>query len=186
MTTEKTRGTYRIPIRLLPQEEPSEYCESYPKGRIIYPNLVFTLRQDPTKYLRPTLKITDGKIEVVKNWTFLSAARDAGLASIACDVIADSNENINEPEVNEFCPARTFSRYIFFKGDTKLPFYSPDAFLTCFWKNKCLHYDASPETEDPQQLSADFKSFLNRIVRLNSKNPIRSIDGITFLPDTSI
>jgi hypothetical protein len=66
-------GTKQVKVGSLKKVSDECFLESV---KIIYDDLVQTLRRDPTKYYQPVLDINGG---VTQNYIFVQAAKDAGL-----------------------------------------------------------------------------------------------------------
>ena len=88
-------ATYRIKrIHLIPGDD--RYGEDFlptiiPPSRIVYPDLVFTLSQDPSKYYRPVAEVTQSGLVVLANNTFLRAASELAFDDLNCDVMGDTS-----------------------------------------------------------------------------------------------
>ena len=159
--------------KINPEQATSEY-DTFQKSEIVYPDLVFTLSQNHGKYFRPTIHFANDSLQVVKDWVFYSAARDAGLEEIFCNVLDEveaESRGYKRAKFNEY--EDIFNRFLFFHNPTILPEKGKDVCLKCFWDNSCLEYLISPTNKNTY---VDYKKFLEEI---KSKcGVLRSIDGI--------
>ena len=163
--------------------------DDLPEDKIVYPDLVFTLKKDPAQYYRPGVRRQDGKLEVVTNPLFFRAARDAGIEPIRFDLIPPEGErpqldeqwlkklgirDVPEPEMN-FC-----KRIFFFFNRKPVPFISLEGLYTVtpsknnqspeYQEAGCLEYTTPIGTE------SHGRELVRRLHEING--PLRSINGI--------
>jgi len=181
------RKTLMGNVDVLEEEvEHDEGLDVFPSEHVVYPDLVFTLRQDPTKYFRPGVMKRDGRLVIVTNPLFFRAAREAGIQNIMFDFIVDKDDvDVNEvvgkfglvyPEKPK--PVTEKNRFLFFKN-------SPNSVgllgldvragrnntSESFRKNNCLQYVVG--TDDTRNMD----ELVKRAVEQNGR--LRSVDGIT-------
>lgn len=107
--------------------------KKFSKYSIVREDLLFTLKQDPTKYLRPLIIAEENEFRILGNKQDWEAVRDSGIEKIACDILnINSDEYKNAAERFFHYPAYTKNRavrkdYLFFENevDIKSPIDSP-------------------------------------------------------------
>lgn len=156
-----------------------------PEGSIVYPDLVFTLTQDPRKYYRPGVRQKEGNLVVVSNPLFFKAAKQAGIRRIRFDILPPVETSLGEDwmEKNrvDYPPetrvSNTINTFLFFYKKPRLVDLS-GLNVSSFDKNKsgeyqnqnCLGYVV------PATYRREESELVQRAVEANGS--LRSINGI--------
>lgn len=173
-TIRTDKSVFIVPVKDIVQEKVEPQDATFPDSRIAYGDLVLTLMHDPTKYYRPTIIFLEDQPVVTKNWTFYSAAREANIKKILCDVLEPSTALARGYQLAVFPEPKIFRRFMFFKGSIYLPETPRGARLACHWDESCLEY----QSNNPHNSTQDkFREFARAIQARGGK--IKSIDGIT-------
>ena len=121
--------TFEIPIFLLnPGPEiykPGDNINIIPKNKIEEKDLYFTLTKNPLQYPRPVVELDHYGPTVKGNNTIFEIGKDAGLASLLCDVKLSTLEDKHFSQLNLFEPNIILSDYshllIFLDQKDKFP-----------------------------------------------------------------
>ncbi len=162
---------------------------NYTPEMINFSDLVFTLKNNPGKYLRPFVVYRDGKLYVVSNKTFHKAARQAGLTRIKFDLSIDRLPPLEmlmrDFDLECFSPPiknEVTERFLFFKQqpgyfeyEHELVIPNPRNLSPEFQEHNCLAYKIMIET--PRKTHEIENELVPTLVNQNSY--LRSIDGIT-------
>lgn len=157
---------------------------------IVYTDLVFTLKHNPSNYYRPVVVLDEGRLRVVGNRTFHKAAIGAGLEEINFDLLL--NQEIPLEQLMERYDLKMsgislqreyFERFLFFKRppvdleqsdvDQNIRL-NPLNISEEFHKNHCLAYKfLIGDYESDRQKDHEF---IARLFNINGY--LRSIDGL--------
>jgi len=159
--------------------------DAVPKGNIIYNDLVFTLKEDPGKSFRPSVKRQGSELVVVSNTLFFRASKDAGLKKLVFNLLPEKDylplEQLMEQYNFEIAPPPVQSGYV-------------NRFLFSFSLPQFLGLDCSNIRLNPKSNSQEYRAHncvrykfstgdrgreMDFIKAFTAKNGLlRSIDGI--------
>jgi len=163
----------------------------FPEERMSYPDLVFTLSQDNTKYFRPQVKLENEKLVVVANNAFFRAARDAGMEEIWFDLLVSNQGKplplgyVQDLYDLTFAPdslqKNFMNKFYFFHRYPKgvdcsdlRAYLNPKSDSQVYKEHQCLNYRLD--------LEGSPKRIRDLIERLTARNgQIKSIDGIKMM-----
>ena len=170
------------PVRTTDEKE-LDICS---EDEIVYQDLVFTLKEDPSKYFRPKVLKQRNGLYVVSNPLFFNAVKDAGYEEIYFDLLINGGFNpqrvIDEyglKRVGASEPKKVVNKFLFFH---KRPEISDECVSP-------IHIDERSNTEDyisQNCIAYNFKTgikdlgffesnFLESLVNRNGS--LRSING---------
>ena len=174
--TKTSEPIFIVPVKNISIDD--SYCQenTIPESRIVSEDLVFTLKKDPTKYLRPTIDVKSAPHPVLKNKPFFDAVVEAEIEEIFCDV---NNRVLAETmyDLAAYPPEQGYRRFAFFnrKVDPSLMLDDSKRFLTFHAGNTCLEYsNPSPEKDEDQGFRILIRTLEKRF------GLTRSIDGIVY------
>jgi len=169
---------------------PEWFVEAFERDKVVMPDLIFTLENNPRKYFRPLVEINDGEFNAIGNRHFLEAAQKASLSEICVDIIPSekwrskitSLEDESSPRVYQLKTNRYHERFLYFDG--ALPAFSVENLSQGFphlkdvnfnYANSCMHLIFYRDERDSAQLLEQEE----RIIKYASEShKLRSVDGL--------
>jgi hypothetical protein len=178
------RGNPHILDEITKRTEKERKTDVYQEGMIVYPDLVFTLKNKPDAYFRPVVEKTKYGFRVISNNIFVHAAKEAGLEQIDFDLVKpkgiDAGKLLEEYKikiVSEDLLKNYIKRLLFFKEQPITYLGSHENIkMKVYPENNCISYCLQFKDSSVSERNMTEDKLVKELVRSNG--PLRSIDGL--------